>query len=46
MRLPGGSCGRRQAGAPPVPTVIASRYALELQVLAASLTTTSRVHQR
>jgi hypothetical protein len=35
--LPESLVGRRQAGAPPVPTVVADRYALELQALAASL---------
>jgi hypothetical protein len=37
--LPESLVGRRQAGAPPVPTAVADRYALELQALAASLTT-------
>jgi hypothetical protein len=35
--LPQSLVGRRQAGAPPVPTAVADRYALELQTLAASL---------
>jgi replicative DNA helicase len=35
--LPESLVGRRQAGAPPVPTAVADRYALELQALAASL---------
>jgi len=37
--LPASLVGRRQAGAPPVPEPVADRYALELQALAASLTT-------
>jgi replicative DNA helicase len=37
--LPAGLVGRRQVGAPPVPPAVADRYALELQALAASLTT-------
>jgi replicative DNA helicase len=37
--LPESLVGRRQSGAPPVPTTVAERYALELQALAASLTT-------
>jgi hypothetical protein len=37
--LPASLVGRRQAGAPPVPPVVADRYAVELQALAASLTT-------
>ena len=36
--LPQSLVGRRLAGAPPVPTAVADRYALELQALAASLT--------
>ena len=39
--LPASLVGRRQAGAPPVPEAVASRYSLELQALAASLTTGS-----
>jgi replicative DNA helicase len=35
--LPASLVGRRQAGAPPVPTAVADRYTLELQALAASL---------
>jgi hypothetical protein len=35
--LPESLVGRRQPGAPPVPTAVAARYALELQTLAASL---------
>jgi replicative DNA helicase len=35
--LPASLVGRRQPGAPPVTTVVADRYALELQALAASL---------
>jgi len=35
--LPASLVGRRQPGAPPVPTAVADRYALELQALAASL---------
>jgi replicative DNA helicase len=35
--LPQSLVGRRQAGAPPVPTTVANRYGLELQALAASL---------
>jgi replicative DNA helicase len=37
--LPASLVGRRQAGAPPVLTAVADRYALELQALAASLAT-------
>jgi replicative DNA helicase len=37
--LPASLVGRRQPGAPPVPELVADRYALELQALAASLTT-------
>jgi replicative DNA helicase len=37
--LPPSLVGRRQPGAPPVPSAIAERYALELHALAASLTT-------
>jgi replicative DNA helicase len=37
--LPASLVGHRQAGAPPVPQAVADRYALELQALAASLTT-------
>jgi replicative DNA helicase len=37
--LPASLVGRRQPGAPPVPTAVADRYTLELQALAASLTT-------
>jgi replicative DNA helicase len=37
--LPRSLVGRRQPGAPPVPAAVADRYALELQALAASLTT-------
>jgi hypothetical protein len=37
--LPPSLIGRRQPGAPPVPTAVADRYALELHALAASLTT-------
>jgi replicative DNA helicase len=36
--LPPSLVGRRQPGAPPVPQAVADRYALELQALAASLT--------
>jgi replicative DNA helicase len=36
--LPASLVGRRQPGAPPVPEAVADRYALELQALAASLT--------
>jgi replicative DNA helicase len=36
--LPASLVGRRQPGAPPVPAAVASRYTLELQALAASLT--------
>jgi replicative DNA helicase len=36
--LPQSLVGRRQAGAPPVPTAVADRYTLELHALAASLT--------
>jgi replicative DNA helicase len=39
--LPASLVGRRQAGAPPVPPVVADRYTRELQSLAASLTTAS-----
>jgi replicative DNA helicase len=39
--LPQSLVGRRQAGAPPVPQAVASRYAVALQALAASLTTAS-----
>ena len=35
--LPQSLVGRRQPGAPPVPTAVADRYALELHALAASL---------
>jgi replicative DNA helicase len=35
--LPASLVGRRQPGAPPVPTAVADRYTLELQALAASL---------
>jgi replicative DNA helicase len=35
--LPASLVGRRQPGAPPVPTAVADRYSLELQALAASL---------
>jgi replicative DNA helicase len=37
--LPPSLVGRRQPGAPPVPPALADRYAVELQTLAASLTT-------
>jgi hypothetical protein len=37
--LPSSLVGRRQPGAPPVPTTVADRYSLEIQGLAASLTT-------
>jgi replicative DNA helicase len=37
--LPASLVGCRQAGAPPIPPVVADRYAVELQALAASLTT-------
>jgi replicative DNA helicase len=37
--LPASLVGRRQPGAPSVPAAMASRYTLELQALAASLTT-------
>ena len=37
--LPQSLVGRRQPGAPPVPPAVADRYTLELQALAASLTT-------
>jgi hypothetical protein len=37
--LPQSLVGRRQPGAPPVPTAVADRYALELQALAATLAT-------
>jgi len=40
--LPASLVGRRQAGAPPVPTAVADRYRLELQALAASLTNAAR----
>ena len=40
--LPQSLVGRRQPGAPPVPQAVADRYALELQALAASLTTPGR----
>jgi hypothetical protein len=36
--LPASLVGHRQAGAPPVPELVADRYTLELQTLAASLT--------
>jgi replicative DNA helicase len=36
--LPQSLVGRRQVGAPPVPTPVTDRYTLELQALAASLT--------
>jgi replicative DNA helicase len=36
--LPANLVGHRQPGAPPVPAVVADRYALELHALAASLT--------
>jgi replicative DNA helicase len=39
--LPASLVGRRQAGAPPVPEPVADRYALELQALAASLTSST-----
>jgi replicative DNA helicase len=39
--LPASLVGRRQAGAPPVPEPVADRYALELQALAASLTSSA-----
>jgi hypothetical protein len=39
--LPASLVGRRQPGAPPVPQAVADRYTLELQALAASLTTAS-----
>jgi hypothetical protein len=39
--LPESLVGRRQPGAPPVPAAVADRYALELQALAASLTTSA-----
>jgi replicative DNA helicase len=39
--LPASLVGHRQAGAPPVPPAVTSRYTLELQALAASLTTAS-----
>jgi hypothetical protein len=35
--LPESLVGRRQAGAPPVPSAVADRYSLELQALAATL---------
>jgi replicative DNA helicase len=37
--LPASLVGRRQPGAPPIPQTVNDRYALELQALAASLTT-------
>jgi replicative DNA helicase len=37
--LPQSLMGRRQPGAPPVPSAVADRYALELQALAGSLAT-------
>ena len=37
--LPASLVGRRQPGAPPVPAAVVDRYTLELQALAASLTT-------
>jgi replicative DNA helicase len=37
--LPASLVGHRQAGAPPVPPALAERYAVELQTLAASLST-------
>jgi replicative DNA helicase len=37
--LPASLVGRRQVGAPHVPTLIADRYAVEIRTLAASLTT-------
>jgi replicative DNA helicase len=37
--LPPSLVGRRQPGAPPVPSALADRYAVELHTLAASLTT-------
>jgi replicative DNA helicase len=37
--LPPSLVGRRRPGAPPVPATVADRYTLELQALAASLTT-------
>jgi replicative DNA helicase len=39
--LPASLVGRRQPGAPPVPSAVADRYTLELQALAASLTTSA-----
>jgi replicative DNA helicase len=39
--LPRSLVGRRQVGAPPVPAAVADRYTLELQALAASLTTSA-----
>jgi replicative DNA helicase len=39
--LPPSMVGRRQAGTPPVPQSVADRYALELQALAASLTSSA-----
>jgi replicative DNA helicase len=39
--LPENLVGRRQPGAPPVPPPVADRYALELQALAASLTSSA-----
>jgi replicative DNA helicase len=40
--LPASMVGRRQPGTPSVPQAVASRYALELQALAGSLTTPAR----
>src|SRR5215208_4605857 len=39
--LPENLVGRRQPGAPPVPPTVGDRYTLELQALAASLTTST-----
>jgi replicative DNA helicase len=39
--LPQSLVGRRHAGAPPVPPAVAARYTLELQTLAASLTSSA-----
>jgi replicative DNA helicase len=39
--LPASLVGRRQAGTPPVPQAVTDRYALELQALAASLTSSA-----
>jgi replicative DNA helicase len=39
--LPASLVGRRQSGTPPVPEPVADRYTLELQALAASLTTSA-----